>query len=148
MIIFLDFDGVLHPEFSHESQHFCCLPILQDVVRQLHDCEVVISSTWRFHWSLERLRGNFSPDVAARIVGVTPKYTELNSIPDTLVSYEREAECQAWLRAEGRAHLPWLAIDDRSWLYRPFCRSLFLIDGRSGLTPVLGEKLLSRLLCL
>jgi len=55
MILFLDFDGVLHPEFSHESRHFCCLPVLEQVVRQLQDCEVVISSTWRvliFHWTV------------------------------------------------------------------------------------------------
>jgi len=23
--LFLDFDGMVHPEFRHESKHFCCL---------------------------------------------------------------------------------------------------------------------------
>ncbi|WP_342133673.1 HAD domain-containing protein, partial [Hydrogenophaga sp. OTU3427] len=72
MILFLDFDGVLHPEFSHESRHFCCLPVLEQVVRQLQDCEVVISSTWRLDFPLDRLREKFSSDLAARVVGATP----------------------------------------------------------------------------
>ena len=46
---------------------------------------------------------------------------------------------------EIRDYLPWLAVDDRSWLYRPFCRSLFLVEGKTGLTSLLGAQLLSRL---
>ena len=145
MILFLDIDGVLHPEFSHESRHFCCLPVLEGVVRQVQDCELVISSTWRLHAPLTHLRERFSSDVAARVVGVTSRHGDLANIPETLISYEREAECQAWLRAEGRAHMPWLAIDDRPWLFRPFCPSLFLVAGRTGLTPAMGQQLLCRL---
>ena len=143
--LFLDFDGVLHPEFCHESRHFCCLPVLEEVVRQVPDCELVITSTWRLQQPLGRLRERFSRDVAARIVGATPKIGDLVDVPQPLVSYEREAECNAWLRAHDRAYLPWLAVDDRSWLYRPFCRSLFLVEGRTGLTSLLGAQLLSRL---
>lgn len=43
--LFLDFDGVLHPEFCHESRHFCCLPVLEEVVRQVPDCELVITAS-------------------------------------------------------------------------------------------------------
>ena len=139
--LFLDFDGVLHPEFCHESRHFCCLPVLEEVVRQVPDCELVITSTWRLQQPLGRLRERFSRDVAARIVGATPKIGDLVDVPQPLVSYEREAECHAWLRANDRAHLPWLAVDDRSWLYRPFCRSLFLVESRTGLAPLPGAQL-------
>jgi hypothetical protein len=144
-ILFLDFDGVLHPEFCHESRHFCCLPVLEDVVRQVPDCELVITSTWRLQQPFERLHERFSSDVAARIVGVTPRIGELIDVPHPLISYEREAECNAWLRTHDRAYLPWLAVDDRPWLYRPFCKSLFLVEGRTGLTPLQGVQLLSRL---
>lgn len=145
MILFLDFDGVLHPEFSHESRHFCCLPVLEQVLRQRQDCEVVVSSTWRLELPLARLREKFSSDLAARVVGATPRFCDLTSVPDTLISYEREAECQAWLRADGRAHSPWLAVDDRSWLFRPFSPNLFLVVGRAGLTSAMGKQLLCKL---
>lgn len=144
-IIFLDFDGVLHPEHSHESRHFCCLPVLQHALGQFADFHLVIASTWRLQVPLERLRRRFPPDLEVRIAGVTPRISELNDVPQTLLNYEREAECHGWLRANGASHLPWLAIDDRSWLYRPFCKSLFLVDGKTGLTSLQGHQLVARL---
>lgn len=144
-ILFLDFDGVLHPEHCHESRHFSLLPIFEDVVRNVPNIELVIASTWRMHASLEDLRNHFTPDVAARIVGITPQFTQLQEVPNTLLSYEREAECHAWLWAHQIPHAQWLAVDDRSWLYRPFCKSLFIVNGKTGLTPAAGEQLSSRL---
>ena len=66
-ILFLDFDGVLHPEHCHESRHFCCLSILEDALRQVPECQIVITSTWRLEQSYETLRKRFSPDIAAMI---------------------------------------------------------------------------------
>jgi hypothetical protein len=144
-ILFLDFDGVLHPEHCHESKHFFCLDAFENALRHAPEVQVVITSTWRLQSSLEHLRRRFSADVAARIAGITPRFFELENVPATLVGYEREAECHAWLWAHEVPHLPWLAVDDRSWLYRPFCRSLFLVDGRTGLTPETGDQLAARL---
>ena len=144
-ILFLDFDGVLHPEHCHESRHFCCLPILEDALRQVAECQVVITSTWRLEKSYEDLLQRFSPDIAAMIEGVTPRYCDLTNVPNTLVGYEREAECHAWLWANDVPHRRWVAVDDRSWLYRPFCKSLFLVDGRTGLTQATGSQLTARL---
>lgn len=144
-ILFLDFDGVLHPEHCHESKHFCCLPVLEDALRHLPQWQVVITSTWRLQQSLDQLRSRFSADIAAKVIGDTSRFSALVDVPSTLVSYEREAECHAWLRENDMSYLPWLAIDDRSWLYRPFCKSLFLVNGRTGLTAVEGEQLEGRM---
>ena len=43
-IVFLDFDGVLHPEHCHESKHFSCLPVFESVLRQVPGCKLVITS--------------------------------------------------------------------------------------------------------
>ncbi|CAN7625007.1 HAD domain-containing protein [Acidovorax sp. LjRoot38] len=140
-ILFLDFDGVLHPEHCHASKHFCCLPILEDALRHVPACQVVITSTWRLEKSFEDLLQRFSLDITALIDGVTPRYCELVNVPNTLVGYDREAECHAWLWANKLPHCNWVAVDDRSWLYRPFCKSLFLVDGRTGLTQATGSQL-------
>lgn len=140
-ILFLDFDGVLHPEHCHESKHFCCLPVLEDALRNMPEWQVVITSTWRLQKPLDQLRKRFSADIAARVIGDTPRFNSLVDVPSTLVSYEREAECHAWLKANDLSYLPWLALDDRSWLYRPFCKSLFLVDGKTGLTATAAERL-------
>lgn len=143
--LFVDFDGVLHPEFCHESRHFSCLPFFEQCLRSHPDVDVVISSTWRLHRSLDDLRSHFSGDIAQRIIGTTPHFSDLQEVPNSLLGYEREAECQAWLRAHDRAVLPWLAVDDRSWLYRPFNKSLFLVDGKTGMTASSTEALTERL---
>lgn len=54
--LFLDFDGVLHPEFCHESKHFMHREAFEAVMRVLSNVDLVISSTWRHHRSLEELR--------------------------------------------------------------------------------------------
>lgn len=144
-ILFLDFDGVLHPEHCHESKHFCCLPILEDALRHVPECRIVITSTWRLEKSYEALVQKFSPDIATMIEGITPRYCDLTNVPNTLVGYKREAECHAWLWANNSSHCNWVAVDDRSWLYRPFCKSLFLVDGRAGLTQAIGSQLAARL---
>lgn len=144
-ILFLDFDGVLHPEHCHESKHFCHLPILEDALRRVPECKVVIASTWRLGRAYEALLDRFSPNVAAMIKGVTPRYNDLAKVPNTLVGYEREAECHAWLWTNNEQHSKWVAVDDRPWLYRPFCKSLFLVNGRTGLTQVTGSQLADRL---
>ena len=143
--LFLDIDGVLHPEHCHESRHFCCLPVFEQVLRRTPDWDVVITSTWRLQVPLDDLRARFSTDVAHRFVGATAKFSQLESVPESLQAFEREAECNAWLRANDRVVFPWLAIDDRSWLYRPFNRSLFLVDGKTGMTAASAEALVERL---
>lgn len=145
LILFLDFDGVLHPEHCHASKHFCCLPVLEHALRQAPECKLVITSTWRLAQPFEALRQRFSPDIAVRIAGVTPKFSDLKQVPSTLISYPREAECHAWRWANEVPHLPWLAVDDRSWNYRPFCNTLLLVDGSTGLTGLTGTLLLTRL---
>ncbi|MBL8354918.1 MAG: hypothetical protein JNM01_08790 [Delftia acidovorans] len=144
-IVFLDFDGVLHPEFCHESKHFCRLPLMEDLLRQASTCLVVISSTWRLQAPVEKLRKHFSPDIAERILGVTPSYPELREVPNTLLGYHRQAECRAWLWANNAAHVPWLAVDDRPWLFMPFCGSLFVTNGLEGVTEGIAPQLAVRL---
>ena len=144
-VLFLDFDGVMHPEFCHESKHFVHLDTFETVMRAAPHIELVISSTWRQKRTLDELRALFTADVAARIVGATPLYAQLEEVPDTLLGYEREAECRAWLRQHGRAAQEWLALDDRSWNFRPFTPHVFLVDGEVGLDADAAAKLAARI---
>ena len=72
IVLFVDFDGVTHPEPCLRIDEFCFLPLIEQVLREHIDLDVVISSSWRHEHSLDQLRGFFSPDVAQRVVGVTP----------------------------------------------------------------------------
>lgn len=71
--LFLDFDGVLHPFLARSSaEAFCHLPRLERVLREFPAVQIVIASTQRESVPLTHLAQRFSPDIAARIVGITP----------------------------------------------------------------------------
>ncbi len=44
----------------------------------------------------------------------------------------RAGECVAWLRKHRPPFTPWLALDDREYLFRPSSPNLMLLDGRTG----------------
>jgi hypothetical protein len=135
MIIFLDFDGVLHPNNATDlSSHFSSLPLFENVLRKHPEVNVVISSTWRKTHTLEQLKSLFSYDIATRVIGLTPPVPDDN-LPFSLLAYARHAEIETWLRREGRACENWIALDDKPWLFRPFLRNLLPVPGENGLTP-------------
>ncbi len=132
MILFLDFDGVLHTEPCYDDgQLFSRLPRLENVLRDFPAVQVVISSTWRDKYSLSELRTFFSVDIAVRIIDVTPAWQDIPEIVDTM-GYQRHAEIEGWLRRSGKPWFPWLAIDDKSYLFRPFLKNLIKTNSLIG----------------
>lgn len=143
-VLFLDFDGVLHRDGAPVDELFCHIPLLEEALRRCPGVDVVISSSWREVHPLDEIQEYFSPDIGARIIGITPARPELATIPTELWSFVREAECVAWIM-EHRPSPPWIALDDQAWRFRPFCPNLLLIDGKTGLTPEKAEHLVRRL---
>lgn len=133
-ILFLDFDGVTHPDPCEDDELFCRLPLLEEVLREHPSVEVVISSSWRLTHSLPQMRAFFAPDMRARVVGATPTRPRTASLPRELAGYERERECVAWMMNRQPKGFPWLALDDRSWSFRPDCEHLVLTRTRVGMT--------------
>lgn len=145
MILFLDFDGVLHPEpLYDESQLFCRLPMLEDCLSAFPEVSIVISSTWRDLRTLDELRELFSQEIGSRIVGTTPSWRDIPEIVAT-IGYQRHAEIEGWLRQAGVPWEKWVAIDDKPWLFKPFLSNLVVCDTAVGLDEhsiqALGFKL-------
>lgn len=131
--LFLDFDGVLHPLNKQSDRLFVRVVHFERVMRQFPTWQIVISSAWREGSTLETLRQHFSPDIAQRIVGVTPSFFRMDHIPDAIRNYEREVECRAWLQEHGCQDTPWLAVDDWDWLFAPKSPNVFIVDSTTGL---------------
>ncbi len=108
MILFLDFDGVLHPEPCYQQEElFCRLHILESVLYDFPSVEVVISSTWRDTRTLAELKNLFSVDIAPRIIDVTPNWKTLLELCETIgYTYIREVEITGWLRRTERVWEP------------------------------------------
>ena len=69
-ILFLDFDGVLHPSNATPQGWFCRMPLLEAAVGT-QPVQIIISSSWRFHHSQHELIKHFPPNLRSRIVGKT-----------------------------------------------------------------------------
>lgn len=150
MILFLDFDGVLHPQYDGAwvppGQAFCHLPRLEVVLRGFPGVDLVISSEWRKQFPLDALRARFSHDIAARIVGATPALASAAHAGRRYVPARREAEMLQWLGLAGRpADGPWLALDDAIWLFDRYRDRVVACAARTGFDGAVEAVLRRRL---
>lgn len=83
LVIFLDFDGVLHHFFpkkdatDEENKFFYYLPYLNKFVEQIfpyYDVKIVFATTWKENHSICELKENFTsyPNLFEKIIGATP----------------------------------------------------------------------------
>jgi hypothetical protein len=129
MLLFLDFDGVLHKLTAsgwvgerEENKLFRFVPRFESVVRDYPFAEIVISSSWREWKSMDALRETFSPDIAGRIIGMTPvlKIRDAGDVPGI-----RHREILAYLAGSGA---DWLALDDDASIFPPGCAELIVCE--------------------
>jgi hypothetical protein len=112
-ILFLDFDGVLHPysPWPHDEvvrgQYFIHLPRLEGVLRDFAEVQVVIASDWRLYQPLEKLRTFFSEDIRPRVSGTT---TLERSTSEEVG--QRQIQAEQYLRKHNLVHAQWVAVDD------------------------------------
>lgn len=119
-ILFLDFDGVLHPG---QSGTFYRMPALLAFLEARPDWQVVVSSDWRLSHTLAGLRLRFPPDVRHRVVGTTPYHG----------GQSRSSEIEAFVHRHRVTD--YLALDDRPELFEEGYARLFLVDESTGLLP-------------
>lgn len=152
MILFLDIDGVLHPEPALSRHAFCRLPLVEEILMDFPQVEIVISSVWRLDWKEESvqiagMKEHFSLALRDRVVGVTPDHrqTPVSQAPEGLAGYLREWECLDWIRTHRPPGTPYLILDDRAWLFRPDNSHLMIVDCDDGFMPHNEAELRARL---
>jgi hypothetical protein len=144
-ILFLDIDGVLHEDVCRNPANLLRhRPRFEEVMRSFPTVEIVISSTWRESRTLDELRALFSKDVQRRIIGVTPHWSDVQD-PFSSGAYVRQAEVLGWLIQAQRAWEPWVALDDKHYLFKPFLPNLVKCDPAQGLTDETANELRRKL---
>lgn len=140
-ILFLDFDGVTHPDPCEAGRLFTQLPLIEAVLRRFNECGIVISSSWRVVHPLDEMREYFAVDMQSRVIGMTPEHRAWRTA-HLVPSYSRQRECEAWLSSERvwlprerRLDSPWIAIDDRDDWFAPDCTNLLATHSQTGFTP-------------
>lgn len=144
MILFLDFDGVLHPDpCFDEARLFENAPRLAEVLDAYPEVSVVLSTSWRMQRTLAELVEPLPQGLRERVIDVTPPFSMADA-PASLLPYRRQAECMQWLCVNGEPQTPWLALDDRASLFAPYCEQLILCEPTRGLTEATVARLGSR----
>jgi HAD domain in Swiss Army Knife RNA repair proteins len=145
MILFLDFDGVLHPDPCLDaSRLFEQAPLLERTLEPFPEVGIVLSTAWRTEHTLDELASMLPQSLTPRLVGMTPGYQTFRPQP-ALAAYRRQAECLAWLEQHADAQTPWLALDDRPAMFAPYCEQLVVCHPALGLTEETAARLDGRL---
>ncbi|BCB25299.1 hypothetical protein SKTS_01850 [Sulfurimicrobium lacus] len=151
MILFLDFDGVLHPircVGGIDEPLFSRASALWEILRTCPDVEVVFSTSWRDLYKLDEMvtlvtQGG-GEDLAHRFVGATPNLEAEGFYG------RRDVEIQRWLDAHNHTG-PWLALDDISELFAGRegeagnYANLHLVDHHTGLTDADVVAIIARM---
>ncbi len=138
LLLFLDFDGVLHPHEHYRQACFSCLPRLEALLHDYPGVKIVVTSSWRECFDLSELRRFFSAEIAPRVIGMTPQI-------DDGKPFRRYREVQLFLAQHSGLQMPWVALDDMAFHYPQPCPQLILCNLRTGFGEEEERKL--RLWC-
>ncbi|HQQ63887.1 MAG TPA: HAD domain-containing protein [Pseudomonadales bacterium] len=124
-IIFLDFDGVLHPADANKHEKFRpdAIQSVNRILDQL-DASIVLSTAWRMDYSTDKFNAWFNN----RIIDTTPVHDL-----DLKKENPRFHEVINFLKAHGWLHIPWIAIDDKR-IHYPKGSPAYITDHKIGLT--------------
>ena len=130
-ILFLDFDGVLLSSHFRKGSEFSKIPLLEELTSK-YDLEVVISSSWRFHYSLPELKSKVGKKLGDIVIDTTG---------EACGSYHaRFNEISEWL--EFHPKCDWRALDDSKFEFPADCRNLILCDSRTGINQTQVNSLI------
>lgn len=119
-LLFLDFDGVLHPlDEAPEAKRFCWLPLLENLLEEHPDVHIVIHSTWRYIYADDELRAFLGP-LGEQFAGSTPRAPREQSIEMVLQANRLV-----------RYHL---ALDDAPKEFTGSAVNLLPLDSRRGIS--------------
>jgi HAD domain in Swiss Army Knife RNA repair proteins len=123
-ILFLDFDGVLHPTHFAGEDPFNRADLLEEVLTNSAPA-IVISSSWRFTHSPEKLQKTLPSFIAKLVIGTTGS--------PVIGKHPRFNEIKAYLNSYGTAN--WKALDDSYWEFPMPCPQLIRCNPNTGITP-------------
>lgn len=121
-LIFLDFDGVLHPTHFAGQSPFSRAALLEETFNLLSP-KIVISSSWRFTHNLEKLQKTLPTFISSLIIGATGAAV--------IGKHPRFTEIQNYLQSYGSAD--WRALDDSYWEFPNPCTRLIRCNPNTGI---------------
>jgi HAD domain in Swiss Army Knife RNA repair proteins len=126
-IIYLDFDGVLHPTSPVIDGLFSRAHLLEDLFTNIQsEVFIVVSSSWRFTHSLAALQAKLPTTLAQRVINTTG-----TPIIGKFARYQ-EILAHASKLDPGTQ---WRALDDSYWEFPANCSELIRCNPNTGIGP-------------
>jgi hypothetical protein len=124
-LVFLDFDGVLHPvrASSHEKFRPDSIHSVNRILDEL-EANIVLSTAWRMDFGIEKFNAWFKN----RIIDSTPVH-EINLQKNN----PRFHEIMDFLIKKKWINVPWIAIDDKRTHF-PSDSPAYITDAKIGIT--------------
>ena len=122
-LLFLDFDGVLHPTHFAGEDPFNRVHLLEETLAG-SNIGIVISSSWRFTHSLEKLQKLLPNSISSLLIGVTGS--------PVIGKHPRYREIMNFLHSHGVSN--WKALDDSYWEFPSPCPELIRCNPNTGIT--------------
>ena len=119
--LFLDFDGVLHPTLAQPAALFIHGSRLAEALRP-YPVNIVISSSWRFHFSKDEYLAKLPKELAGQVIGATGSAH--------VGKFARWHEIQQYLKKH--RIVDWRALDDGAVEFPLGCGELIACDGSVG----------------
>lgn len=158
MLLFLDYDGVLHPDAAYliggrpvlkaEGELFMWAPVLVELLRPYPELKIVLSTSWVRVLGFGKARDYLPPELRSQVIGGTwhsaiGRHAEgaHRTYSSWFVESSRYQQIARYVsRAGGRAS-NWLAIDDDSEGWADAQRTrLIETDGDAGLSSPLAQN--------
>lgn len=162
MILFLDFDGVLHPDAAFrergkpvlraQGELFMWANLLVDALEGRPHVQIVLSTSWARELGFSRARDFLPEALRRRVVGAT-WHSQMGRHPDDLNRSRlnwwddatRYAQIKRWISRAGIQD--WVAIDDNPEGWAESDRErLIKTDGETGLSDLAVQARLAFLL--
>ena len=123
--LYLDFDGVLHPNSFEKGKAFCLMPLLERALNG-SDVRVVVSSSWRHHETEVYIQSLFPASIRSLLSGFT-------GVP-LAGRWARWHEISHHVALHGVNE--WRALDDAANEFPPDCPNLIQCEGHIGMQDI------------
>ena len=154
-VLYLDFDGVLHPEdvWWHPTrgayiksppghQLFENAPLLVEVLEPYPLLRIVLSTSWVRRYSFSKAAARLPAPLRERVIGAT-----FHSAMDDTSFNEAPRGMQIWADVLRRRPSVWLALDDDGLHWPAWCRDRWIrtheVDGIRD--PAVHQRLVDEL---
>lgn len=122
MILFLDYDGVLHPdevyltrrgvELRGPGELFMWVSILEKLLAECPQIKIVLSTSWARELGFSKAKKRLPESIKARVIGATWHSGEAAGWPDQ-IKWDVLSRYEQIMRYCGRARVnDWIALDD------------------------------------